>query len=327
MNRRDALRALFAVAASVKPPSSFAQSRPGKSVRVGMLFGSEGMATLFLPSSETLRELGWVEGKNLTIDRRTADGRPTELPRLASELVQLNPDVIAVPSNFEAEAVLRATRTIPIVVAAAFDPVETGLAQSLARPGGSVTGLVWAEAGRSAKVIEVMHETVPSMRRMASLYDERFPGIQLYLEAGQATADAIGIELRLFPVRSPEGIAAALARMEKERVEGIFVSPGVAIAPEIARILAYATEHRLPTGFPNPWPVERGGLMSYAPNISDMLRRIVGLVDKILRGAKPADLPFEYPRRYELTINLKTAKALGIKLPQAVLLRADRLIE
>jgi putative ABC transport system substrate-binding protein len=327
MNRRDTVVVLLALAATAKPASSFAQSRPGRSVRVGMLFVSEGNATLFQPFPELLRELGWVEGKNLVFARRIADGRPTELPRLASELVQLNPDVIVVPSNFEAEAVLRATRTIPVVVAAASDPVETGLAQSLAHPGGSVTGLVWSESRRSAKVMEVMHESVPTMRRLAGLYDERFPGIQLYAEAFQVAANAIGFEMRRFPVRSPEDIAAALTSMEKEGVDALWVVPGGVLAPEIARILTYATERRLPTGFPNPWPVERGGLLSFGPNPSDMLRRVAGIVDKILRGANPADLPFEYPTRYELTLNLKTAKALGIKFPQTVLLRADRLIE
>jgi putative ABC transport system substrate-binding protein len=327
MNRRDATRALLALAAAAQPGLSRAQSRPGKSARVAVLFASEGNASLFQPFLDALRELGWVEGKNLVLDQRVADGRPTELPALAAELVQLNPDVIVVPSNFEADAVLRATRTIPLVVAVASDPVEMGFAQSLAHPGGSVTGFVWADPRLASKLIQVMHESVPSMRRLAVLYDKRFPGIQTYLAAHQVAADAIRLELRQFPVSSPEEIGDALTSMGKERVDGIFVVPSGVIAAEIARILRYATDRRLPTAFPNPWPVERGGLLSYAPNIASGLRGIAVLVDKILRGAKPADLPFEYPTRYDLTINLKTANALGINLPQPVLLRADRLIE
>ncbi len=292
-----------------------------------MLFVSEGNATLFRPFPELLQELGWVEGKNLIFDARVADGRPAELLPLAAELARQNPDVIVVPTNFEAEAALRAARTIPIVVAAAADPVGTGLAKSLARPGGSVTGMLWAEPRLASKIVEVMHESVPSMRRLAVLYDERSPGIQPYVEANQVAADAIRLELRPFPVRSPEDIATALARIEKERIDAIWVAVNGVISPEIARIVKYAAERRLPTGFTTQWPVERGGLLSYGPNISDALRRTAALVDKILKGANPADLPFEHPTRFELTINLKTAKALGIKLPQSVLLRADRLIE
>ena len=328
MNRRDAVRVLLALAAVIAPLRTRAQSRPAKIVRVGVLVvvsRTDSMTIQLLPTA--LRKLGWIEGKNIVFDWRFADGRPAELPRLASELVQLNPDVIVVPSNFEADAVLRATRTIPLVVGAAFDPVETGLAQSVAHPGGSVTGLVWAEAGRSSKAIEVLREAVPSMRRMATLYDERFPGIQLYLEASQVVADSIRLELRRFPVRNREDIAVALTSMNKEGVDALWVTPSGVIAPEIARILTYAAERRLPTGFSLPWAVERGGLLSYAPNLPEVLVRGTALVDKILNGANPGDLPFEYPTRYDLTINLKTANALGIKIPQMVLLRADRLIE
>jgi putative ABC transport system substrate-binding protein len=327
MNRRDTLWALLALAATAKPAASFAQSHPGKSVRVGMIFVSEGLASLFRLFPEALGELGWVEGKNLVIDRRTGDGRPTELPALVAELLRQNPDVIVAPSNFEVEAVLSATRTIPVVVVGAGDPVELGWAQSLAHPGGSVTGFVWADPRTASKLIQITRECVPTTRRLAVLWDERYPGIQSYLAAYQSGADAIQLELRWFPVRRPEDIAEALTSMENARVDGIVMLPNGAIAAGIARILTHAMDRRLPTAFPIPWPVERGGLLSYAPNIASGLRGVAGFVDKILRGAKPADIPFEYPTRYELTINLKTAKALGIKLPQAVLLRADRLIE
>ena len=172
-----------------------------------------------------------------------------------------------------------------------------------------------------------MHEPVPKMRRLAILYDERYVGLQTSLEAHQVAADAIHLEVCRFPVRSREDIDRALTSWDKEHVDGILVFSSGVIAPEIPLILKHAVERGMPSAFPNPWPVERGGLLSYAPNISDTLRRMAVLVDRILRGADLADLPFEYPTRYDLTINLKTANALGVVLPQAVLVRADRLIE
>ena len=218
MNRRNAVRAVLALAAGAK--LAFAQSRPGKSARVGLLFVSEGFATLARPISEALQALGWVEGKNLLLDWRIADGRPTELPALATELVRHNPDVIVVPTNFEAEVVLRATRTIPLVVAATLDPVETLLAQSLAHPGGSVTGVIWADPRLASKMVQILHESVPNMRRLAILYDERYVGLQTSLEAHQVAADAIHLEVRRFPVRSREDVDRALTSSEKEHVDG-----------------------------------------------------------------------------------------------------------
>ena len=293
-----------------------------------MLVGAsrpEAPAFQLLPAA--FRKLGWIEGKNVVFDWRFADGRPAELPRLAAELIQLHPDVIIATSTGEAEAAFSASHTIPIVVMAALDPVGIGLARSLAHPGGTVTGLLYPEPGIAAKGVQILFEAVPKIRRLAVLYDPRTPGVEAYVEADQVAADAIRLEVRRFPVRSPEEVAAALNVIEKERADAIKQGGGAAVAAETPRILAFAAEHRLPTVFLVPGPVERGGLLSYAPILTEYGDRAAFLVDRILKGANPADIPFEYPTRYELVINLKTAKALGIKIPQSVLLRADRLIE
>jgi len=328
MNRREVIHALLAVAAATEPLRTFAQSRRGKVMRVGALFlVSAANVTLppLLPAA--LRKLGWIEGQNLLFDRRFGDGRLTELPRLASELVQLNPDVIVVQTNLEAQAVLRATNTIPIVVAVAFDPVGSGFAQTLAHPGGSVTGFVYPEPAFVAKMVQFLFEAVPTVRRLGLVYDPRIPGTETYIDADQRAAEAAHVEVRRLPVRGAEDIATALAMIEKEHVDALKIAPGGAVAIGISAILAFAAERRLPTAWGLPDPVERGGLLSYAPNIAELFGRVADFVDRILKGAKPADLPFEHPTRFELTLNLKTAKALGIKIPQSVLLRADRLIE
>jgi len=325
MNRRDTVHALLALAAVATSCASSAQTRPEKSARIGMLFGSAGIASLFLPLRTVLRDLGWIEGRNIVFDERVAT-QPADLSRLAVELVRLNPDLIVV-WNLEAPAVLQTTRTVPIVVGGALDPVASGFAQSLAHPGGSVTGVLWADPRLASKMVQVLHEAVPTTRRLAFLYTEGFPGIGPYLEADRAAAEAIGLDFQQFPVRSADEIAGTLAIMERERVDGLLIVPNGVIAPEIDRILKFAAERRVPTAFPTTWPVERGGLLSYGPDQSELLHRVAALVDRILKGTKPGDLPFEYPTRYQLTINLKTANVLGFKLPQTVLLRADRLIE
>jgi len=328
MNRRDTVCALLALAAASRLASSFAQSVPGKVVRVGVLsVSSRASSPIYLLAPAALGKIGWVEGKNIFYEWRFADGRPAELPRLASELVQLNPDVIVVPQNFEAEAVLRATHTIPLVITAAFDPVGAGFAQTLAHPGGSVTGLLYSDPGIVAKADQIFFEAVPTVRRLGLLYDARYPRLQPYTDADESAAKAANVEVRKYPVRSSEDSAVALAMIKKEQVDGIKVAMGGVVSIGMSTILDSAAEQRLPTAWGQPGPVERGGLLSYAPRFSEIADRSAALVDKILKGAKPADIPFEYPTRYELTINLKTAKALGIKIPQTVLLRADRLIE
>ena len=330
MNRCEAVRALLVVAAAVEPLGTFAQSRPGKVARVGVL---DVISRASSPSYEerlhydAFEKLGWIEGKNIVFDYRFADGQPSELPRLAAELVQLNPDVLLVPQNLEAEAALRATRTIPIVVMAALDPVGAGLAQSIAHPGASVTGLLWSDARLAAKSVQLLLEMVPTVRRLGQFYDPNSLGVETYIEAAKGAAGAAHLEVRSYAIRDSKDLAAALSMIEKERVDAIRVGASGVVSMGISTILTFAAKHRLPTICLIPRQVERGGLLSYSPSLTDIADRLAAIVDKILRGVKPGDIPFEYPTRLELTINLKTANALGIKVPQSILVRADRLIE
>lgn len=324
MNKRECVLALLALATMARPGASSAQARGNKIARVGMLFGFPGIASLFVSLRATLRDLGWVEGTNVEFDERIA-AQPSELPLLVAEMLRRSPDVFVV-ANLEAPIVLQATRSIPIVVGGTLDPVEAGLAQSVNRPGGTVTGVLWGEPRLAAKMVQLLHEAVPAARRLAMLHSEGFPGIRPYVDAYKAAADAQGLDFRRFAVRNSEEVTAALAAIDKARVDSVLLVPNGLIALEIDRILKFAVERRLPVASPNQVVTERGGLLSFGSDLAEVVRRVASLVDKILRGANPADLPFEYPTRYELIVNVQTARALGLKLPQSILLRA-RLIE
>jgi putative ABC transport system substrate-binding protein len=275
-----------------------------------------------------LRELRWVEGQNIVIDYRFAEGRVDRLPEFAAELVRLKVDVIVAGPTPPALAAKNATGTVPIVMTNAADPIELGLVASLARPGGNVTGLAWSvNLEIIGKGVELLKETVPKLRRGAVLANPANPGNMRAVEAVKTAARSSGVHLQLLEVRGPSDFDGAFAAMTKQRVEALLVVADSMLALHRSRIADLAAKARLPSMHGLREEVEAGGLMSYGPNLLANNRRAAGFVDKILKGAKPADLPVEQPTAYELAINLKTAKALGLTIPQSLLLRADLVLE
>ncbi len=276
-----------------------------------------------------LRELGWVEGQNIVIDYRYAEGRVDRLPGLAAELVRLKVDLIVASAGTQAAtAAKNATETIPIVMIYVRDPVGTGLIASLARPGGNVTG-VSGSAGLElfAKQLELLKETVPKIRRVAILSNPANAYHQLAIREVKVAARSLGVQLQLLEARGPNEFDGAFAAMAKERVGALLVLSDAMLNSHRTRLADLAARSRLPAAFGVRDDVEAGGLMSYGPSILDSYRQAATYVDRILRGAKPAELPVERPTKFELVINMKTAKALGLTIPQSVLLRADHVIE
>jgi ABC-type uncharacterized transport system substrate-binding protein len=278
---------------------------------------------------QRLRELGWVEGQNIVIDYRYAEGRVDRLPDLAAELVRLKVDLIVASAGTQAAtAAKNATETIPIVMIYVRDPVGTGLIASLARPGGNVTG-VSGSAGLElfAKQLELLKETVPKIRRVAILSNPDNAYHQLAIREVNVAARSLGVQLQLLEARGPNEFDGAFAAMAKERVGALLVLSDAIFGSHRTRLADLAARSRLPAAFGVRDDVEAGGLMSYGPSILDSYRQAATYVDRILRGAKPADLPVERPTKFELVINLKTAKALGLTLPPSLLQRADQIIE
>lgn len=271
-----------------------------------------------------LRKLGWVEGQNLTLEWRSAERHPERLPNLAAELVNLPVHLIVAITNAEAEAALHATRSTPIVMLLATDPVNAGFAASLAHPGGNVTGMMYADPNITGKYVQILKETLPAMRRIGLLYP-RGAESPSGLESANAACRQLGIQLLSFPVTSTADLRDALALAKTERVDALSVYTGGAVSGELVR--EFTVPNRIPTSWTVQADVERGGLMSYTPKFAASAARAAAMIDKILKGAKPGDLPFEYPTQYELVINLSAAKKLGIAIPHAILARADRLIE
>ena len=280
----------------------------------------------------------YITGQNISIDYRWAEGRPDRFPALAVELTQLKVDVIVTYNNAAVAALQRATQTIPIVMVNVGDPVGSGYVASLARPGGNITGFSTLSEELSPKWVELLREAVPTVFRVAvltvsrtlTLYPDR-PGCsdqncRLWLVI-ESAAKAVKAIPQLHAIAGPDEIEHAFANLIKDRAQGLIVLPHAVTNANRARIASLAAGHRLPGMYPDSEYVEAGGLMSYAPNYSDLHRRAATFVDKILKGAKPADLPIEQPTKFELVVNLKTAKALGITIPQSVLLRTDNVIE
>jgi ABC-type uncharacterized transport system substrate-binding protein len=277
---------------------------------------------------QRLRDLGYVEGKNLVIESRVAESSFANLPALAAELVSLKLDVIAAYGNRTIGALKRATQTIPIVMIIAGDPVGEGLVSSLAHPGGNVTGLSSRLGeGLSAKSLELLTQTVPGIARVGVLMVASTSNHARYLREITTAGQRTGIAVLGLEARGRDDIDHTFAALTKTRAQGLIVLPSPVTLTHQTQIVELAAKHRLPAMYPWLEFTESGGLMAYAPNRTEMYRRSATFVDKILKGAKPADLPVEQPTKFELVINLKTAKALGLTIPPSLLLRADRVIE
>ena len=322
-NRRRLIVALGA-AALAAPLSSFPQTT--KISRIGILFiGSRNQPHLE-SFKRGLGEHGYTEGKNVTIEYRYAEGKEDRLPALAAELVQLKVDVIVVTADVSAEAAQMATKTIPIVVSTG-DPVAWGLADSLAKPKGNVTGLSVILAELSAKRVELLKDTYPKMTRLATLFDPKTRVQPSVLSQTRIAARALGLQLDEFEAETSKDIEKAFASISKVRSNALLVLLSPSITLHSKQIVDSALKQRLPGIYPTRQFAEEGGLMAYGPLIGDLYYRAANFVDKILKGAKPADLPVEQPTKFELVLNMKTAKALGIKFPQSILVRADKVIE
>jgi len=330
MDRRTFISGV-ALGVFVAPRAAEAQ-RVGKVYRIGILTNAVPNAPEVSRDWDAFRqglgERGWVEGKNMVINYRWAEGRVDRFPSLAEELVGLEPDLILAVTGPAARAAKRATSTIPIVMVYAFDPLGDGLVTSLARPGGNVTGLMFVVGPDIVgKQLELLKEVLPKVPRVAVLLNPDSPTSPTLFRATQTAAQALAVNLQLLEVRSPDEFEGAFAAMTKERAGALLVLPQPFTFAHARRIVDLAANSRLPTAYPFRESVEVGGLMAYAANAPDMFRRAATFVDKILKGAKPADLPVEQPTKFELVINLKTAKALGLTIPQSVLLRADEVIQ
>jgi putative ABC transport system substrate-binding protein len=318
--------ALWPLAARAQQPKSVA--------RIGFL----SIASLGSPEArafrgafyEGLREHGYVEGQNVLVEGRTADWEIERLRALASELVGLNPDVILAPNSLAGRAVQQATTTIPIVIPVMGDPVADGLVASLARPGGNITGLTFLGPQLVPKRLALLKEALPTVSKVAGLwhpgaYSERT--MSDMLNDAKAAAQTLGLQLRLIGVRGPDELDQAFAAMADEQTDALMVFPSPMLFIERKRIVDLATKLRLPLTSISKEFVQLGGLMSYGADIIDLSRRSATYVDKILKGAKPADLPVEQPIKFEFAINLKTAQALGLEIPPTLLARADEVIE
>jgi putative ABC transport system substrate-binding protein len=276
---------------------------------------------------QRLRDLGYVEGKNLVIESRLAESSFERLPALAAELVSLKLDVIAAFGTPTIVALTRATHTIPIVMISAGDPVGRGLVSSLARPGGNVTGLSGRVEGMSPKWLELLTQTVPGMTRVGVLMAPNAPNHANYLREIKTAGQRTGIAVLGLEARGRDEIERTFAALTKARAQGLIVLPGAVTLEHQTQIVELAAKNRLPAIYGWLEFTKSGGLMAYATNRTEMYRRSATFVDKILRGAKPADLPIEQPTTFELVINLKTAKALGLTIPPSLLLRADQVID
>jgi len=329
MNRRDTLLALLSLGAT--PLSSLAQQQ-GKIWRIGFL-AARSRSTSSNPDAyydafvQGMRELGYVEGKNLGIEWRFADGKSERLPALAAELVRMKVELIATHGTPGTQAAQRATSTIPIVFASANDPVASGFAASLARPGGNITGLSLISVDVSQKHLELLKTLVPRMSRVAVLVNPGNSSLSAILKSVQAAAQQFGVKVLQVDARTPEEIEHGFAAMRRERADAVIILNDSFFIGQRRQITGLVARNRLPSMFPFREDVEAGGLISYGQNLADHFRRAATYVDKVLKGAKPSELPIEQPTKIHLAINRKAAKGLGITVPQELLLRADEVID
>jgi len=295
--------------------------------KIGYLAARSGAGPNDRAFEQGLRELRYVEGQNIGIERRWAGANPDRLPLLAAELVRLNVDIIVTSGSTSTRAAKAATTTIPIVMAQDPDPIGSGFVASLARPGGNITGLSNLNRELSGKRLELLKDIVSRLSRMAVFGTTAFPGNAQEVRQVEAAAGAFGVKLQYIDCLSPMDIETAFRAATKEHADAVLVLPGPIFNAQRTKIADLAAKNRLPATYNSPEYVEAGGLMSYGASITDSYRRAAAYVDKILKGAKPADLPVEQATKFELVINLKTAKQIGVTIPPNVLARADRVIK
>jgi putative ABC transport system substrate-binding protein len=302
--------------------------QPKKNVRIGFLGATSPTveAARIEAFRKGLRELGYVEGNNIAIEWRWAEGKAARLPGLAAELVRLNMDVIVTGGSTSTGAAKEVTTTIPIVAAQVNDPVGSGVVASLARPGGNITGLATLVPEISGKRLEMLKEVIPKLSRVVVFGDSTAPGNAQQLREVELTTGALKVKLQFLDVLDANDIEAAFRAASKGHAEGVMVLSASVFVSRRTQVLDLAQKSRLPAIYYRPDFVEAGGLMSYGVNDTDLYRRAATYVDKLLKGAKPADLPVEQPTKFELVINLKAAKQIGLTIPPNVLARADRVI-
>ena len=323
MRRRSFLAGLVGVAAA---PLAAEGQQAAKTYRIGVVTAYSGEDDNPAYSlREGLRELGYSEGQNIAIEWRWARGDAARYPILAGELARFKLDVIVAGNNAAVHATQSATKTTPIVMVLATDPIGLGFAASLSRPGGNITGLTTIQREITAKRLQLLTEAIPSLLRVAVLWDPTEPGRRSEVKEAELAARALGLRLQFVEVRNPGDLDAGFA--DAAGAQAMLVQTSTMLFAQRARIAELATKRRLPTMVPVLTFAMSGCLMAYGPRSTDLYRRAAGYVDKILKGAKPGDLPIEQPTKFELVINLKTAKALGVTIPQSLLLRADQVIE
>lgn len=319
---------IIALGILLAPPAAEAQPPP-KVLRIGFLGNASAFASPLVEAfRQGLRERGWVESQTIAIEFRWAEGELERLPDLAAELVRLKVDVIVTIGGTPASlAVKQATDTIPIVMAVGADPVGTGLVASLAQPGGNITGLTLFTPEIEGKRLELLKEAVPGSSRVAVLANPVNPATARAVRETEVAAQALRMPLQLLEVRDPSEFEGAFAAMTRAQADALIVLPDPMLVAQRTRIVELAAKHQLPAMYGFREDAEAGGFMAYATNYPDLLRRAAAFVDKILKGAKPADLPIEQPTTFELIINLKTAKALGLTLPPLLLFQANEVIQ
>jgi putative ABC transport system substrate-binding protein len=324
MNNRRKLIVAFGAGVLAAPLASFAQVAK-ELTRVGYVSGiGDPFFDIF---QRHMRELGYIDGSNILIERRNAEGLD-RIPALVRELVQQKVRVLVAPNNVAIEAARKATATIPIVMMTSIDPVAAGYVAALAHPGGNITGIANLQRDLSAKRIEILKEMFPKLSRLAILWDEAGPGPKIAFKNYETAAQAVKLQVQSLAIHGPKPeLEGAFQAAEIGGAEAIIVVGNPTINPHRSTVMALALKHRLPSMVENDAYVDAGGLMAYGASLPEIYQRIAVYVDKILKGAKPADLPVEQPTKVELVVNLKTAKALGVKFPQSVLVRADRVIE
>jgi putative tryptophan/tyrosine transport system substrate-binding protein len=328
MRRRELIAAVAANPVLSAASSRFAELRAASAI-IGLLspFSRAETEPWHQAFRQGLRDLGWTEGANARLEYRYADGRSERLPALAAELVALKPDILVVSVTPDAHAALEATKTIPIVMASPGDPVATGLVASLARPGGNVTGLTQISTDLAAKRLQLLKEIAPGISRVAVLWNPPDRISALTWREIQSPAEQLGLTLHSLEVQGADQFDVVFVEATAAHNHALIALPTPLFVVNAKRVADFALVNRLPSVFHLPEFVQAGGLLSYGPDRADLFRRAAAFVDKILKGAKPADLPVEQPTKFELTLNLKTAKALGLAIPPGFVARADEVIE